>query len=274
MSLNPSLAHRDAALSFVDPSGGRPAVYLDETESTATRATGRYEWRTVPIHDGRPIARALSIDREGFALLNHDSAVGNFYDDQEVNAVYVSELERFIGALLGADKVLMFDHTRRTGPAEDTSGLRTRQPVRRIHNDYTPKSGPQRVRDLLPADEARARLTRRFAIINVWRPMRAPLQEAPLTLCDATTVRASDWVGTDQVYRDRVGETYGLTWQEAQSWYFFPDMHCDEVVLIKSYDSAEDGRARFCAHSAFDDPLTPANAPPRASIEARLLALF
>jgi hypothetical protein len=51
-------------------------------------------------------------------------------------------------------------------------------------------------------------------------------------------------------------------------------MQRDEVVLIKGYDSMEDGRARFTPHSAFDDPTTPPNARPRESIEARALIFF
>jgi hypothetical protein len=35
-----------------------------------------------------------------------------------------------------------------------------------------------------------------------------------------------------------------------------------------------DGRARFTAHSAFDDPTTPAGAPDRESIEMRTFAFF
>jgi hypothetical protein len=51
-------------------------------------------------------------------------------------------------------------------------------------------------------------------------------------------------------------------------------MRPDEVMLLKCFDSARDGRARFTAHSAFDDPNTRENAPPRESIEVRTLAFF
>ena len=57
-------------------------------------------------------------------------------------------------------------------------------------------------------------------------------------------------------------------------WHYFPRMQRDEAVLIKCYVSARDGRARFTAHGAFDDPTMPAGAPPRESIEARTLAFF
>jgi hypothetical protein len=51
-------------------------------------------------------------------------------------------------------------------------------------------------------------------------------------------------------------------------------METNEAVLIKCYDSAEDGRARFAAHSAFDDPASPADAPERESIEVRALVIY
>ncbi len=46
-------------------------------------------------------------------------------------------------------------------------------------------------------------LSRRFAIINVWRPIRGPLFDAPLALCDATSLATGDLVPQDLIYRDR-----------------------------------------------------------------------
>jgi hypothetical protein len=48
-------------------------------------------------------------------------------------------------------------------------------------------------------------------------------------------------------------------------------MTVDEALLLKCFDSRIDGRARFAPHSAFADPTTPPNAPPRESIELRTL---
>lgn len=47
-----------------------------------------------------------------------------------------------------------------------------------------------------------------------------------------------------------------------------------EAPLLKCYDSAEDGRVRFTAHTAFDDPTSPPNAAPRESIETRAFVFF
>jgi hypothetical protein len=173
--------------------------------------------------------------------------------------------------ITGADRVHIFDHTvrRRVPGAQDRrDGLR--QPVARVHVDHTEKSGPQRVRDLLP-DEADELLRGRLQIINLWRPIRGPLRDSPLAVCDAGTVSRQDLVPSDLIYPDRTGETYAVLFSPAHRWYYVPEMERDEVLLLKCYDSRSDGRARFAPHSAFVDPTTPSDAPPRESIELRSL---
>ena len=143
----------------------------------------------------------------------------------------------------------------------------------RVHGDYTEISGPQRVRDLMGL-EADDLLSRRFAIINVWRPIRGPLFDAPLALCDATSLATGDLVPQDLIYRDRTGEIYGLTYNPAHRWYYAPAMQADEALLLKCFDSQIDGRARFMPHTSFADPNAPADMPPRESIELRTLVFF
>jgi hypothetical protein len=142
-----------------------------------------------------------------------------------------------------------------------------------VHNDYTDRSGPQRVRDLL-GEAATTLIRHRFAEINVWRPIKGPLLDSPLALCDAQTIAPEDFVATDLKYPNRTGETYSVLFNPRHRWYYFPKLERDEAVLIKCYDSERDGRARFTAHTAFDDPTTPPDAPPRESIEARALVFF
>src|SRR5258708_79084 len=150
-----------------------------------------------------------------------------------------------------------------------------RAPVQLVHNDYTEKSGPQRVRDLLGAVEAEARLQRRFAEYNVWRPISSgPVRTMPLALADASSIARGDLVTADLVYSDRTGAIYHGLYNPAHRWFYFPEMARDEAVLIKCYDSLKDGRARFSLHSAFDDPTPPADAPSRESIEVHSFAFF
>ena len=169
---------------------------------------------------------------------------------------------------------MVFDHNVRTSAEALREEKRVREPVRVVHNDYTVKSGPQRVRDLLPEAEAKERLQHRFAMINVWRSIRGPVRRMPLALIDARSIAQDDLVATDLVYEGRTGEVYQTAFNPDHRWYYFPEMARDEALLIKCYDSMEDGRARFTAHTAFDDPTTPPDAPPRESIEARTLVFF
>ena len=122
--------------------------------------------------------------------------------------------------------------------------------------------------------DAEELLKHRYAEINVWRPIRGPLLRSPLALCDAQTLSQENLLGSDLRYPDRTGETYAVTYNPDQRWYYFPKMETDEVVLIRCFDSARSGAARFSAHGAFDDPQTPEGAPPRESIECRLLVFF
>jgi hypothetical protein len=145
--------------------------------------------------------------------------------------------------------------------------------VTRVHNDYTEWSGPNRVRDLLP-DEAEDLLTRRFAIVQVWRAIRNPIESHPLGIVDARSLAEQDLVISERRYPDRIGQTYQIAYNADHEWYYFPRMARDEALVFKVYDSATDGRARFTAHSAFDDPTSPPNAAPRESIEMRTIAFF
>jgi hypothetical protein len=230
------------------------------------------EPHSVQISDTRPILSELSLDAQGFDLVRHRSAVRDFFNEQEVKAVYYPQAEQLLKDVTGADRVLVFDNTvrRRVPGAEDRIFGQPRQPVPRVHVDHTVASGPQRVRDLLP-DEAEQLLRGRVQIINLWRPIRGPLQDTPLAVCDALTVKPEQLIPSDLVYKDRVGETYSVTYDAGHRWYYVPKMEADEVLLLKCYDSKTDGRARFAPHTAFADPTTPPNAPPRESIELRAL---
>ena len=128
--------------------------------------------------------------------------------------------------------------------------------------------------DLLPPDEASRWLAHRFAIINVWRSIGPPVETAPLAFTDARSTKADHLVATDLVYSDRVGEIFRAAYDPDQRWHYFSSMTRDEALLLKVYDSAEDGRARWTAHSAFSNPAAPAGAQPRQSIELRALVSF
>jgi hypothetical protein len=261
----------DAVLNYLAPTKERPRTYTSDPPAGEPRTTVVSEAYVVPIRNLRPFASSVSLDREGFSLVRQDTAVTDFYDDDEVKAVYYAEVERALKEATGADRVFIFDHTtRRRVPGAEDDRKSIRQPVARVHVDHTAKSGQQRVRDLLP-DEADELLRGRVQIINLWRPIRGPLRDFPLAVCDASTVNSDDLVPSDLIYPRRVGETYQVSYNPTHRWFYVPEMGTNEALLIKCSDSKTDGRARFAPHSAFTDPTTPADAPPRESIEVRTL---
>jgi hypothetical protein len=266
-----TLAAVEAELNYLVPTKERPRTYAFDPPPDVPRTTGAHEPHTVSIRNGRPIAAAISLDQYGFGFVTHRSKVRDFYDDDEVKRVYYPEAESLLRAVTGATRVFIFDHTvRRHVPGAEDRRDGLRQPATRVHVDHTAKSGPQRVRDLIPAD-ADALLRGRVQVVNIWRPIRGPLLDAPLAVCDARSVAPDDLVPSDLIYPNRVGETYSVTYRPAHRWFYFPEMRVDEALLLKCYDSETDGRARFAPHTAFTDPTTPADAPPRESIELRTL---
>ena len=83
-----------------------------------------------------------------------------------------------------------------------------------------------------------------------------------------------DFNETDLKYEDRTGEVYSVSYSANHRWFYFPNMERNEAMLLKCYDSSTDGQARFTAHSAFEDPTSLPDAPPRESIETRTLVFF
>ena len=239
------------------------------------RTSGTAQLYPVNISNGRN--EELSLERNGFELVEHASAVKSFFDSEELERVYYPEVESLIKARSGATRVVVFDHTLRSGSDAEREAKLLREPVLSAHNDYTEWSGPQRVREIM-GEEAGRLLARRFAIIQVWRAAYpdadARIRSNPLALADARSVAPEDLLVAERRYPHRVGQTYRLKYSPRHRWFYFPEMRRDEALVFKVYDSEKDGRARFTPHTSFDDPATPPGAAPRQSIEARALAFF
>ena len=264
----------EALLNYLIDTGEKPASYGGVSAGEADRQRkGKYQEYRMPVYDGRALVDQLSLEREGFIFVEHETKVKDFYDEAEVRSVYYPETEQLIKHYSGARRVLVFDHTLRSA---DSAARETKQisgPVRNAHNDYTEWSGPQRVRDLLP-DEAEDLLQHRFAVIQTWRPIRHTVEREPLAIADARSIGTEELVPSARVYPDRVGEVYHCTFNPEHRWYYFPKMQRNEAMIFKCFDSMKDGRSRWTAHCAFDDPGSRTDAPPRESIEMRTLAFF
>ncbi len=266
-----------ATFNYTRDSGAVPEIYFYEPPPGTVAHPPGDDPQEMLVHDGWSRAGAFSLDREGFALKEFHHDFERFDDDEAVRSHFYTPLAEFVRRAVGARRVIVFDHTIRSKvneqqqTAEHTTTQRA--PVMVVHCDYTPVSGPLRVRQLLP-DEADALLARRVAFYNFWKPLKRRVEEKPLAMCDVTSAQPEDMLKMVLRYRERTGEIFVMRHSSAHRWWYFPNMTPENVLLLKTYESETDGRARFLGHSAFDDPATPPDAPTRESIEIRTMAFF
>ena len=229
------------ALTFIVPQETKPCFESAALTGGEPRVHFETEVRRVDVRDMRRVADLLSLDREGFLLVRHETAVADLYDDEAIAGVYDRELQALLTEVTGADRVAVFDHTRRSDSAAGAANPDGfRGPASRVHVDYTVDSGPKRAADALGADEVDRVLSSggRIVQVNVWRPIRGPVLRTPIALADAGSVRSDELIATDQVFPDRVGEIYQLAPRPGSA-----------LVL-----GAEDGARRGIAHQGLGQP--------------------
>ncbi len=258
-------------LNYLKRGPEKPTRYVGEPPPGVPVWNGTDDPQAVRIEDARGREGEFTLDGNGFALLKAPTSVPDFYSPEAVQHVYYPEVEKLLRDTLGLARVFIFDHTVRNAGAPE--GPQRREPARRVHNDQTAQSAQRRVRDHLGPD-AEELLKHRFGIVNVWRPIRGPVLDLPLALCDARSFTDADLVASDLVYPQVRGETSSVEYNPSHRWVYFSEMQSDEVILIRVHDSAEDGRARLSFHTSFVNPLAPPDAPHRESIEVRALVFF
>jgi hypothetical protein len=261
-----------AEIEFLAPGAGRPFTYAHETPPGAEPPTARFLGHVVEIRDVRG-GEPPRLEEQGAKLGDWPTQVRCFNDDAHVRARYYPESAEIIRAALGADRVVVFDHNVRRGGAATPrrAGPYVGRPVHHAHTDYTPRTALQRLRQEL-GPRAEEGLSR-YLQVNLWRPIRGPVRDAPLALCDGASVAPRALHAVELRYPDRTGEIFYLAHEPGQRWYFAADMTTDEAWLFKNFDSAPAGPGRAAPHSAFADPRHPHGAP-RESIEVRALAIF
>jgi hypothetical protein len=265
----------NAPVRYLVPTGKKPIYIASRGGADAALDIGaEFEDRAVTIHDARQLQPPAGLDKQGFSLLPQATLVEDFYALEKVQAAYEVEITGLVLTAMGATDALVFDHTLRSDSRKVRGDHSTREPASVIHNDYTDASAVKRLRDLLTAGDAQERLQNRFAIINVWRSITGPVLNSPLACCDAATIAEADLVASERRAKERIGELELVSWNPAHQWYYYPEMSRSEALLIKTFDSARDGRARRSIHTAFSNPLAPPDAPARESIESRLLVFF
>ena len=228
----------------------------------------------MPITDARGCA--VTLDGAGFTILPHRSSIADFADRAAVDTVHRGEIVELVAGLSGADQVLVSSPglLRFSEKSPRSGALDNSRPARFAHVDISDATAAVFAQRAAPA----GRRLVRFAHYNVWRAISAPPQDVPLAVCDAQSVAADDLIPADAIF-DSPGqpewsfEGLVLAHGTAHRWYWFPDMTRDEALVFKTHDSAP-GRAHCVPHVAFDNPLCGPDAPPRASIEMRAVALW
>ncbi|WP_151632585.1 CmcJ/NvfI family oxidoreductase [Noviherbaspirillum aerium] len=264
-------------LGYLAPSQDKPYQYMTPPPAGAAWHNTDYEQRACRIVNARRVAASLSLEDNGFELLDCPSKVADFNDAAQVQGVYYRELEQLALELTGGLHALVFDHQLRQREAGRTAlgfgreaALPTPTALGRVHNDYTESSGPRRLRQLMPEMAQ----DHPFLILNFWRPVAHAAIDTPLALCDARSFAMQDWACADLIYPDRKGEIYLGRYADGHRWYYYPAMTPEDMLVFVSFDSRLDSTARMTPHCAFDDPLAPEDAPPRRSIEARCLVIL
>lgn len=227
----------------------------------------------VEIHDARGglADGVLTLDVNGFALLRHASAVRDFRNDDEVRRVYYPEIVALAKRVTGAREVMITQHVVRT---ENTSDF-NKAYARFVHCDYT-LADP---RDLAKRALARRELHSRdyanseFAWFNSWQPFDHPVERNPLAVVDASTVKPEYVVDYYYTGYGQKGKSAMPVRDADHRFYYVSKMQTDELLLLKQQDTRT-GLSKVCPHTSFDDPTSAPDAPPRRSIEVRMMGVF
>jgi len=263
-----------ARMNYIIDTGTPPVNYIDWPEEEHKANPPQYEQHVMNIRNGRPLRDTFELDTHGFVFVTHETKMKDFTSDAERKRVYDPECEALIRKYSGASRVHVFDHTIRIGDEQGRAAANARPPVKGVHNDYTERSAPQRLRDIFGDEEAERRMQKRWAIIQVWRPIRRTVVIDPLGICDGRSIPQTGFIRVERRYRDRTAEVYHIAHNPAHVWYWFPRMERNEALVFKVFDSDASKASRFTAHSAFDDPGTPPDAWPRESVETRTFAFW
>lgn len=284
MMMTPTEPAVHALLTFL-ASRDTQAVYIPSVAGAGTvdAAQGTHTQVSVPVHNARLLEPPPTLDRQGFQLVpqklddDNDHGMLDFYDDNQVETVYHEAVKELLRTHIpGVARVEIFDDTRRASSDTTRSERQVREPSANVHNDYTPRSAMWRLQDYFAKhypdeslDDLLSKKHKRWCIVNVWRSIshQGPVLNYPMVLCDSTTVNEKDVLPVERKSAQRTGEIQMPVYNENQRWYYYPQMQRDEALLIKTFDSA----AWDCKtiHTSFNDPMAPANAPARESMETR-----
>ncbi|WP_174275059.1 CmcJ/NvfI family oxidoreductase [Sphingomonas bacterium] len=263
------------------PEGAEPLAFVTEDESRNTMIT----LPGIPMFIEDVRGQQTSLDREGFELVRHKSGVADFNlieEDEAVDQLYIDEMAALAKELTGATFVVMQGGGKKRygkkAVQHESGDLKNAFPALYPHGDTTDTSAyalASLFAGAIPGLELGS--AKRWALINLWRPITPPPHDYPLAVCDARTTVPSDAVPVMAYTATRGGElvfeTHGYLPNPDHRWCYFRDMTPDEVLVFKTHDSDPD-RAHQVAHTAFFDATCPPDAPTRGSVEMRAFCVF
>lgn len=243
----------------------------------------RAEATAVTVMDARKNAD-LGLHSSGFDIVRSPSAVTDFYDCELVMGTYYDECKGIAQKLTGAHTTFTYDHIIRepglqysgggTDGSQRQSGVeRGGGYINQVHMDYTDNTTWH---EYLRLHGEHVPDAHRVYALNFWRPLSPSVDDHPLAVCDARTVRAGDLqevvvygYGAENYSWHNIGiETFSVSASARHRWYYYPGMTPDDVLVIKSFDS-EGVIGNTCPHASFVHPHP--QGEPRRSIELRVL---
>ena len=268
-----------AKIGYVAPTVPYPVSAAADPE---TRANMVWDWREMPILDGRSIPGGATLEQHGFAVVPHRSSITDFNESRDWTTRYARETEKLIKEISGAAEVIIpqmrYLHEGgiaespgvRLGSTRMTGGAGT---VDFCHNDFTAASVGRHIAEIDPA-RAEARLKKRFAVYNTWRLVSEPPQSKPLAICDPNSVTIADLVPGDTYYYDEIYHQNALfRYSPNHRWYYYPDLRIDEVLIWAGFDS-EPRFPSIVPHCAFENPECTDPEACRVNVDTRAYAFF
>ncbi|KAI8960793.1 hypothetical protein F5Y11DRAFT_358163 [Daldinia sp. FL1419] len=262
---------------YKDPGDGSLPMPIVIADNTVKNERPHISQQTI-IHDVTGEEDKYTLDSHGFQFLHHESttkSLQDFQDEEHVKNEYYPESTQLLKQVTGASRVFLFDHKTRCGPSNwhklGKGNRSSRGPLLRAHVDQSYAGAELVLRRWFP-EEAESLLTRRYQIINIWRPIR-PVLKDPLAVADGSSIPDADLVAASIIYPSDRDETWTILPRATHRWYYKHAQRPDDVLLIKCFDSSEGVPARRAPHSAFEDPEYK-DGEARESIEARALVFY
>ncbi|KAF9259758.1 hypothetical protein L218DRAFT_874011 [Marasmius fiardii PR-910] len=276
MVFNPSNTVAAQVTYVVPPPDGVQAYQLLNLKTGINKENIVRVQHDVVIENIRGKQHLYTLDEAGFQYLHRPTKHTDFDDIKELEEYYRESTE-IVKEVTGASRVILYDplQRRRRAGEEDSDTVKKRRPAGQVHVDVSLSAAFSHIHRYAPTSEASKLLSsRRFQVINLWRPINNPAFDWPVAFCvwDSVDVER-DTFSVPRLRPEKYNEALGVRFSCAHRWKYLRGMRTDEVVLIKNFDSDE-SVARFTPHTAFEDPTTPKGSPPRESIELRFLVFY